>query len=70
LLLHGFVHDPPVKLMGLKLTYALSQVLVTILLGLVFIVKNKWALMAILAPLGISCMTCNNAPFQFVGMGM
>jgi solute carrier family 45 protein 1/2/4 len=40
-LLYGFVHEPVVKRLGLKLTYALSQVLVAILLALVFSVTNK-----------------------------
>ena len=65
-LIYGFFQEKVIKICGMKLAYALSQIIEGICLVLVFFVKNKWALMGIFAPLGISCNIFNSVPYAVV----
>ncbi|KAH0788185.1 major facilitator superfamily transporter [Histomonas meleagridis] len=67
-LIYGFFQEKVIQLVGMKLTYALSQIIEGICLVLVFFISNKWALMGIFAPLGISCNIFNSVPYAVVGM--
>lgn len=67
-LLYSVVQSKVIEKFGLKLSYAMSQIIEGICLILVFFVKNKYALMAIFAPLGISCTIFNSVPFSVVGL--
>ncbi|KAH0791979.1 major facilitator superfamily transporter [Histomonas meleagridis] len=66
-LIYGFFQEKVIQICGMKLAYALSQIIEGICLVLVFFVKNKWALMGIFAPLGISCNIFNSVPYAVVG---
>ena len=67
-LLYSMIQSKVIEKLGLKLSYALSQIIEGICLILVFFVKNKYALMGIFAPLGISCSIFNSVPFSVVGL--
>ncbi|KAH0785302.1 major facilitator superfamily transporter [Histomonas meleagridis] len=67
-LLYSFVQSAIIKLLGLKLSYSISQIIEALVLIPVFFVKNKWVLLGLLAPLGISCTIFNSVPFAVVGM--
>ncbi|OHT02985.1 major facilitator superfamily transporter [Tritrichomonas foetus] len=59
-----------VKKLGMKLTYAISQIIEAVCLVIMIFVTNKWALLGILAPLGISSTIFNSVPFAIVGLSV
>jgi solute carrier family 45 protein 1/2/4 len=66
-MIFGPFQDAFIKKFGLKTSYAFSQILEAICLVPIFFVRNKWAALALLAPLGISCTIFNSVPYAIVG---
>ena len=65
---YGIIQDSVLKCLGMKFSYALSQIIEAICLIPLFFIKDKWILLLLLAPLGISCTIFNSVPFAVVGM--
>lgn len=59
-----------VKYIGMKWTYASSQIIEAFCLLCVFFVTNKYALLVIFLPLGISLSIFNSIPFAVVGLNV
>lgn len=59
-----------IKTIGMKWTYASSQLIEAICLFCVFFVTNKYALLAIFLPLGISLSIFNSIPFAVVSLNV
>ncbi|KAK8846160.1 hypothetical protein M9Y10_020165 [Tritrichomonas musculus] len=59
-----------VKKIGMKWTYASSQIIEAICLLCVFFVTDKYALLAIFLPLGVSLSIFNSIPFAVVGLNV
>lgn len=59
-----------VKRIGMKWTYASSQLIEAICLVCVFFVTNKIALLVIFLPLGVSLSIFNSIPFAVVGLNV
>ena len=57
-----------VRTLGMRLVYAISQLVAAVSMILVLFVKNKWALMGIMTPLGIAFAIFNSIPFAICGM--
>lgn len=55
-----------IERVNMKYVYFITQLFSAISLLLVFFVRNKWALMAILIPLSISLVASNSIPFTVV----
>ena len=66
-MLFGPFQDALIKKIGLRWSYAISQILEAICLIPIYFVKNKWASLCLLAPLGISCTIFNSVPYAIVG---
>ncbi|EAY04160.1 Major Facilitator Superfamily protein [Trichomonas vaginalis G3] len=64
----SFVQDMVIKCIGLKLSYALSQIIEAVCLIPIFFIHNKWAALGLLTPLGIACSVFNSVPYAIVGM--
>jgi solute carrier family 45 protein 1/2/4 len=67
---YSLVQGRVLECLGMKMAYCLSQIIEMICLLLVFFVKNKYALLVIFAPLGISCQIFNSIPFAVVGLAV
>ena len=59
-----------IKYIGIKWTYASSQIIEAICLVTVFFVTNKYLLLVIFLPLGISLSIFNSVPFAVVGLNV
>ena len=64
----SFVQDMVIKCIGLKISYALSQIIEGVCLIPIFFIHNKWAALCLLTPLGIACSVFNSIPYAIVGM--
>jgi solute carrier family 45 protein 1/2/4 len=68
-LLYSFVQTRIAESLGLRLSYAISQIIeAAMLIGVLFARHYKWLLMALFAPLGISSTIFNSVPFAVVAM--
>lgn len=65
-LFYGFIHDYIRKLVGLRWSYCISQIIATVSLTTCFFVKNRWVLLATLSLLGVSSLIFNAVPFEIV----
>ena len=63
----GPFQDKLIAKIGLKWSYASSQIIEAVCLVPLFFVRNKWASLCLLAPLGISCSIFNSVPYAIVG---
>jgi len=65
-LLFGPAQNSIVNCLGMKSSYGLSQFIAAISLACLFFVKEKWTLLAILSPLGVSSLFFNSIPFAVI----
>ncbi|OHS96247.1 major facilitator superfamily transporter [Tritrichomonas foetus] len=65
---YAFFQPVLIKHVGMKWTYAISQITETCCLLSIFFVFNKWALLCIFLPLGITLSIINSIPFAIVGL--
>lgn len=65
-LIYGFIHEKLRKVVGLRWSYFISQIITAISLSMCFFVKNKWVLMGTLSFLGVSSLIFNAIPFEIV----
>ena len=63
----GPFQEPLINKIGLRWSYALSQIIEAVCLIPIYFVRNKWAALCLLAPLGISCTIFNSVPYAIVG---
>ena len=66
--LYSLVQDYVVKLIGMKWSYAASQILEAIVLLPMNWIKNKWGCMALLSLMGIGYTAFQTIPFSLVGI--
>jgi len=67
-MIYGAFQESVLKCLGMKISYAISQIIEGFCLLSVFYTKDKHLLLGLLAPLGISCTIFNSVPFAVVGM--
>ncbi|EAY15626.1 hypothetical protein TVAG_209050 [Trichomonas vaginalis G3] len=64
--MYGAVHEKIVKTLGSKMTYFVFHFLMFgCLFGILF-TKNKWILMALMAPIGIASTVFNTIPYSII----
>ena len=66
--LYGLVQGKVMEKVGLKLGFAVSQIVCCICLLIIFFTTNQWACMVLMLPLGISSMVINSVPYSIVGI--
>jgi solute carrier family 45 protein 1/2/4 len=57
-----------VRRIGIRPMYAASQIVAALCMVLIIFIKNRWALLGIIAPLGFSVAIFNALPFAVVGL--
>ena len=65
--LYGIVHTKVLTVLGSKNAYTISHVIMACCLFALFFVGNRWIILCLLAPLGISCTIFNAVPYSVVG---
>lgn len=75
-LIYSPFQEALIKKIGLRISYALSQIIEAVCLIAVILLSilsehaNKWILLGLLAPLGISATIFNSIPFAIVGLNV
>ena len=65
-MIFGPFQDALINKIGLRWSYAMSQIIEAVCLIPIFFIRNKWAALCLLAPLGISCSIFNTVPYAIV----
>jgi len=66
--LYSLFQGYTIEKLGMKLTFAISQIIATLCLFPLYFLSNKYTLMMVLAPLGFAFAVFNSIPFAIVGL--
>lgn len=67
---YGCFHANLVECFGDKLVYAVAHIIEAVSLTSVFYISNRWALLAIMAPIGIAIANFNSTPYTLVSLSV